>query len=152
VTLYSSFAVPENIQPPYGVVHIDPETTKAIASAPYLDQTLGHWQLCQERVRITLYGLNKWLAQKFLDFVYQYSYDYSYIGLIESPVVRDEKRVQPEIAALAMKQTIEFLVSYQQHQARDTARQLIETSIISVVPRQPLSPNFFAPPWQVPVA
>ncbi len=152
VTLYSSFAVPENIQPPYGVVHIEPESTKAIASAPFLDQTLGHYQLCQERVRVTIYGLNKWTVMKFLDFIYQYSYDYSYIGIMESPVIRDEKRVQPEIASLAMKQTIEFNISYEQQQSRNTARQLIETSITSVVPRTPLAPNFFAPPWQVPVA
>ncbi len=151
VTLYSSFAVPENIQPPYGVVHIDPESTTAIASAPFLDQNLGHWQLAKERVRITLYGLNKWHAQQFLDFIYQYSYDYSYIGLIDSPIVRDEKRIQPEITALAMKQTIDFMISYQQNQARNTARQLIETSVIAVLP-QPLTPNFFPVEWQPPSA
>lgn len=137
LTLYSSFAVPENLVPPYGVVHVIPESTKAILGAAFLDQTLGHWQLAQDTVRVTLYGARNDVASTFLDFVNQYSYDYNTIGMINAPIIRDEKRTQPEMSVLAMKKTIEFDVSYNQYDARNIARQLITTAIQSYLP-QPL--------------
>jgi len=137
LTLYSSYAVPENLVPPYGVVHIPPESTEALQGAAYLDRTLGHWQLAQETVRVTLYGARNDDVMTFLDFVNQYSYDWNYIGMRNCPIVRDEKRTQPEISALAMKKTIEFKVSYNQHSARNIARQLIKKALITYLP-QPL--------------
>ena len=138
ITLYSSYAVPENLTPPYGVVHVDPAATKALLSAPFLDRTLGHWQLARDMVRVTLYGARNDAAATFLDFVEQFSYDWNSIGMMNMPVVVDEKRTQAEIAALAMKKTIEFEVSYNQYTARDIARQLITKSIQNYLP-QPLA-------------
>lgn len=137
IPLYSSYLVPANIPPPYGVVHISPDTTKAVLGTAYLDQTLGHWQLATEVVRVTLYGARNAEVMDFLDFINQYSYDWNYVGLRNPPIVRDEKRTQSEMTVLAMKKTIEFEISYQQHAARNLARQLIERALVTYLP-QPL--------------
>jgi hypothetical protein len=46
------------------------------------------------------------------------------------PTVRDEKRPQSEIQAIAMKKIIEYDVSYYQSRIRDIARQLILDCIV----------------------
>lgn len=129
VQLYPSFAVPDNLPPPYGAVHIRPETTQALAAAPMLGPTLSHDQLAQETVRITIYGLRNDDALTFQDVVNQYSLDTDAIGIMNMPVIRDEKRTQSELSILAMKKSIEFDVNYYQSAARNIARQLILSAI-----------------------
>lgn len=139
VTLYPSFAVPENLAPPYGSVHIEPSSIMGRTAAPVLGPTLSRAQPVTERVRVTLYGLDNATAGTFLDTVLQYSYDYSTIGLANMPAIRDEKRTQRELGILAMKKTIEFDVNYLQTTARAVARQLIATTV------QAYSPQDFIP-------
>lgn len=151
VVLYPSYAVPDNLPPPYGVVHIEPSQTRGLQGAPLLGPTrpvgraaLGtvtgtslsatHWQLATDHVRVTLYGLTNSQALDFHDRVNRYSYDQDVIGIMNVPIVRDEKRTQAEIGVLAMKKTIEFDVSYYQTRVNDVARQLIETALINFVP------------------
>lgn len=129
VPLYPSFAVPDNLPPPYGAVHIRPETTAALASAPLLGPTLSHDQLVHESVRITIYGLRNDDALTFQDVVNQYSLDTDAIGIMNMPIIRDEKRTQAELAILAMKKSIEFEISYYQSVARNVARQLILSAV-----------------------
>src|SRR6185437_2594955 len=73
--LYPSFIIPDNLPPPYGAVHIFPESTEALESAPLFGPVLDQWSLSRERVRITLYGLDNSAALMFLAAVLQYSYD-----------------------------------------------------------------------------
>ena len=47
------------------------------------------------------------------------------------PVIRDHKRTQAEIMAIALKKSIEFDVSYYQQTADAIARQLITSATIS---------------------
>lgn len=131
--LYPSFAVPSNLEPPYGVVHIFPEATEALQGAPYLDQNLTHWQLIQDRVRITLYGLRNDQALSFQDCVNQYSLNTDNFGFMDEPVMRDEKRTQVELNILAMKKTFTCTISYYQQTARTVARQLITSAIPSYI-------------------
>jgi hypothetical protein len=142
--LYPSFLVPENLTPPYGVVHIDPGVT-GHQSAPYFDRTLGQWSLTMDKVRVTLYGLSNDAALFFLAAVLQYSADYEVIGMSNIPVVRDEKRIQPELGVLALKKTIEFEVWYNQASMRNVARQQIKKLVNSYYP-QPLTAVGFVPP------
>lgn len=128
--LYPSFSVPPNIEPPYGVVHIEPSQTKALQAFPYLNGRYSHSQLASDHVKVTLYGCNSDTAQDFVDLVNQYSFDTDNIGLMSMPIVKDEKRTQSEIAALAMKKTIDYDVSYLQTRVRDIARQLILDVIV----------------------
>lgn len=127
--LYPSYAVPQNLAPPYASVHIVPDSTEAIQAAPYLDATLTHWQLVSERVRITIYGLRNYNALSLVDAINQYSLDSDLFGIMNMPTLRDEKRTQVEIGVLAMKKSIEFKINYYQTTARQLARQLIVSCI-----------------------
>lgn len=133
-TLYPSFLMPENLAPPFGAVDIPPEGTKALASAPTITRrTQSHFQLCSDTVRITLWGLRNFNALDFVDCVNQYSVDTAAIGIMNIPVMRDEKRTQSELGTIAMKKTIEYEISYHQARMNDIARKLITSAI----------PNFF---------
>jgi len=88
-------------------------------------------------VRIVLTGVDNDAALTFLDCVLQYSQDYNYIGLMNNPLVQDEKVGQSEFGILAMRKRIEFEVSYVQNTARDIARQLILQAIPTVAAQWP---------------
>lgn len=134
ILLYPSFAVPDNLRPPYGVVHVEPSATQALQSAPKIGKTYTHAQLAQDKVRITAYGWTNSNALDFLDVVNQYSVDQDVIGVMNVPTWRDEKRTQAELGVLAMKKTIEFVVSYNQLRVNNIARQLILHARATFVP------------------
>ena len=50
------------------------------------------------------------------------------------PVVRDEKRIQSELNAIAQKKSLTFEVSYYQNRMNDIARQLILSAVPSFYP------------------
>ena len=129
--VYPSFAVPDNIVPPYAAVHIPPEGTEAIQSTPYIDGDNNHYQLAKDKVRITVYGLRNFNALDFVDYVNQYTLDTDNMGIMNMPIIRDEKRSQNELSVLAMKKSIEYEVSYYQSRVRDIAKQYIENAFIT---------------------
>lgn len=133
IALYPSHLVPDNIKPPFAAVHIIPEGTRALAGAPLLASDGSHSQLCADRVRVTLWGLDNARAMDFMDCFYQYSADVGVLGIMNSavgiPVVRDDKRIQPELLTLSQKKTVDFEVSYQQSAMRNVARQLLLEAI-----------------------
>ena len=140
LTLYPSFLVPENIVPPYGVVDIEPSLTSAIQSFPrfrWSQKTgtgpyqLPDAQLMRDKVRITIYGFNNQQARQWLDGLIAYSLMTDDFGFMSAPAIQDDKRVQSEIKAIAMKKTIEFAASYYQGAADAIARQLILSASIS---------------------
>ena len=133
IPLYPSFVVPDDVRPPYIAVHIVPESTEALASAATLGPTLSHSQLTMERVRLTILGVRNADAQTFVDFVNQFSLNTNLIGIMNMPVLRDEKRTQSELGAIGMRKTIEYEVNYYQTAARDLARQLILRAIPSYI-------------------
>ena len=129
IPLYPSFLVPDNMAPPYGAVHVVPESTQALAAAPRLSRKLSHDQLVMETVRVTLSGTRNDTGLDFMDFVNQYTLDTGNMGLMNIPTLRDEKRAQPELGIIAQRKSAEFQISYHQHRARDIARQLILQSV-----------------------
>jgi hypothetical protein len=129
LTLYPSFAVPDNLVPPYAVVHIEPGSTESLQYIPRLTSNLSHYQLVKDRVIITFYGVRNDAACDFLDCVIQYTIDTDNFGIMYVSPIRDEKRTQPEFGVLAMKKTIEFDISYYQSRANNVARQLILSCI-----------------------
>jgi len=132
IILYPSFLVPDNLAPPYGVVHIDPANTIALQASPFIGSTGSHWQLASDRVRITLYGLTNNQALAWFDLVEQYTMDTGAIGMMNCAIVRDEKRTQAELGIIAMKKTVEYQVSYQQATINAVARQLVESATVAV--------------------
>lgn len=131
--VYPSYLVPDNHIPPYAAVHIEPNSTQAIQSAPALDQFLSHTQLVSEKVKITIYGARNFNALDYQDYLFQYSLDTDAFGLLNMPVVRDEKRGQSELNVLAMKKSLELEVSYYQTRIRNVARQLILSALPTVI-------------------
>ncbi len=125
ITLYPSFLVPSNLPPPFGAVHIDPGMTKPIQMAPIFDRRTGSYLFTSDTVTITLYGATNAVAIDFRDAVLQYTLDTDAFGLTNTPVVMDDKQIQNELNAIAMRKHITFEVNYYQQNMRDLARQLI---------------------------
>lgn len=131
IPLFPSFLSPLNESPPFATIHVAPESTRALASAPTLLQDYSHEQLASEIVRITLWGTRNFNAQDFVDFVYQYSDDTDAFGIMNMPIIRDEKRTQSEMQTIAMKKAVEFEISYLQRRVRNIARQIIEEASVT---------------------
>jgi len=127
--VYPSFLIPQDIRPPYAAVHIDPATTRAIQAAPLLNYQLSHFQLARETVKITMYGVRNNEALDYLDYVCQYSLSSDAFGIMNMPVVRDEKRTQSETTTIAQKKSIEFDINYYQTRLNDETRQFILKTI-----------------------
>jgi len=132
ITLYPSYLVPDNQEPPYGAVHIEP--AEALQDIPWLSQKYSHYQLTREHVRITLYGCNNEIAADLLDLILQYSDDYNAFGLMSMPTIRDEKMPWSEGMVIAQRKTIELDVSYVQTRINDIARQLILEATVQIMP------------------
>lgn len=129
--LYPSYLSPSNIYPPYGTIQIEPGETRAIQAFPRLSSNASHYQLATDRVRIVLYGVDNQTVLDFVDTVNQYSLNTDAFGIMNMPIVRDDKRAQPELQAIAMKKVIEYDVSYYQTRINDVARQLIEQAFVN---------------------
>lgn len=131
--LYPSFLVDDNLPPPFGAVHC--EETRPLEMSPYLGPSLQSSQLCREKVKVHTYGVDNETIITFLNFVAQYSRDWMYIGLSNSPAVHDQKDVQPEFKTLAQRKLVEFDINYNQAVSRDLARQLIEHARVQFIPQ-----------------
>ena len=130
--MFPSYLVPQNLPPLYASVDIDPRQTTALQQYPLITKNSSHYQLVRDTVRINIFGTRNYNALDFVDYVLQYSLNTDNIGLLNMPVIQDEKVTQPELGVIAMKKTITFEVSYYQQRIQDVARQLIFHSLISV--------------------
>lgn len=137
--VYPSFLVPDNIKPPYIVAHVDPENTDALGSFPVLGlpgvvqpgtdpapfYDFPSSQLMRDRVTLTMYGFNNQQAIQYYVSLIEYSRNTDNFGFCNSPAIRDAKRTQAEIAAIAMKKTLQIDASYYQGTADSLARRYI---------------------------
>ena len=136
--VYPSFLVPSNIQPPYIACHIDPDATEPLGQFPIYQWPanpsgvgtaplikMASSQLMLDTVKLTLYGFTSQMAIQYLSSLFDYSLATDDIGFCNSPVIRDDKRIQSEISSLAMKKTIVILASYYQATADAIARRLL---------------------------
>jgi hypothetical protein len=133
LTIYPSFLVPPNIAAPYVTVHIGEDDTRALQPTPWLDIDRNHWQLCADKCRLTVYGTQNNQALDLLDCIDQYSVFTGNFGIMNAPTMRDAKRTQPEIEAIAMKKVIDFEISYYQMRAIEVARTLILSASVTVL-------------------
>jgi len=131
--VYPSYLVPQNLPPPYAAVHIPPESTTALGSAPRIDIISTHTQLVSEKVHITIYGTRNNEALDYQDYVFQQSLDTDNFGVMNTPVIRDEKRIQSELSVIAMKKTFTLEISYYQSRVQDIARQLITRAFVTSI-------------------
>lgn len=153
VPVYPSFAVPDNIAPPYIVAHIPPDGTITLSAAPVIIQpgtdtnvpppplspfyVNAVTQNCRDEVDLTLYGFNNEMAWQWWMAVQAASLtgpgEPTLFGFANSPALRDAKRTQAEIAALAMKKTIHISANYWQGAANAVAYRLILQAMIGSV-------------------
>jgi hypothetical protein len=131
VPLYPSFAVPDNLPPPFVSVHVEPAATRSFQAAPWLSQKGYHRELSADRVRLTSYGLRNANALTFFDYVQRFSVTTGLFGVMNVMAVRDEKQTQPELLILAQRKTIDVEVSYHQRAATRVAKQLIEQAFLA---------------------
>lgn len=143
--VYASYLVPDNIEPPYVTAHVEPEGTDALGAFPITGwpgtvipnsggsplHLVPSSQLMRDRVKLTLYGFNNQQAIQFLCSLMDYSLNTDDFGFCDSPAIRDDKRTQSEIAAIAMKKTINILASYYQGTADAIARRLILSASVT---------------------
>jgi len=123
IQLYPADLVDANLAPPYGSVMCYDTRGQGL---PLLDRNRNQSQLCFERVRVTLKGLQNNAAQDFLSAVLQYSSETGNFGILQDiPTIVDSHRTDPALLTLAMEKTIEFSISYYQTRAAAIARQLI---------------------------
>lgn len=147
LALYPSFLIPGNLVPPFVAVHIEPASTQAIQAAPLLGPDMSHYQLVQERVRLTFWGLRNEDVLNFLDLVNQFTLDTDVMGIMNMPVPRDEKRIQTELNTIAQKKVIEYDVNYYQTTSRQLARELIREATIHIIVPGYVPPT---PPQHIP--
>lgn len=143
--VFPSFLIPDNIVPPYISAHIEPGHTSAIQG--FMDYEwstatpdpgkpgfyeLTSQQLMHDHVRLTLYGFNNQQSLQYLSYLLTHSLLSDDFGFMSSPALNDDKRTQPEIAAIAMKKTLEFDVSYYQSTVAATASRLITSATMAI--------------------
>ena len=143
VPVYPSFLVPDNIVPPYIVAHVEPSATEVLQNFPIFFwpgvpiansgtsqlEWLQSSQLSRDEVDLTLYGFTNAMAIQYLQSLIDFSMvgpgEPPTFGFANAPAIRDAKRVQVEIAAIAMKKTLHISANYYQSTAEATARRLI---------------------------
>jgi len=143
--VFPSFLVDENIVPPYVSVHIEPDLTKPIQSFMKYNWSTtdpepgkpGFYyestdQLAQDHVVLTLYGFTNQTSLQYLSYLLQYSLSSDAVGFMTPVVPKDDKRTQTEIAAIAMKKTIEFDCSYYQSTTAVIAERMIESATMAI--------------------
>ncbi|UGC97724.1 hypothetical protein PQD17_gp11 [Pantoea phage PdC23] len=128
VALYPAMLSESNLPPPYATVRCS--KVIGIAGGYYLDVNSNQYQLVQEEVKINFTGLRNDDIQNFWRFVNEYTLrDDALMGIMNIPVVQDERVPQNELNVIAMRKTITFQVNYYQGLMRDVARKLILKAI-----------------------
>lgn len=129
--MYPAMLSMQNLTPPYATVRCS--DARPIAGAFYLDEKANQYQLVSEEVKIFLTGIRNAVAEDFLRYVNDYTLsDDAEMGVMNIPVIQDERVRQNELNALAMRKTITFKVNYYQQRVRDVSRQLITSVIPSI--------------------
>jgi hypothetical protein len=144
VPIYPSFLVPDNILPPYVVVHIEANSTHTLQNAPIYAIpgtpspvpgfiSYSSSQLMRDEVKLTLYGFTAQAAQQFYAAIEQYSMvgfgETPTFGFANSPVMTDEKRMQAEITAIAQKKKMVISANYYLNVANAIAYRLILSAL-----------------------
>ena len=133
--MYPAMLSIQNISPPFATVRCSNVTP--VAGSFYLDEKSNQYQLVSEDVTIFVTGLRNAAIEDFLRYVQQYTIsDDSEMGVMNIPVVQDERVTQNELNALAMRKTIKFKINYYQQRMRNIARQLVVSAIPSIYPEK----------------
>lgn len=132
-SIFPSFSVPDNQKPPYITVHIEASATKPLSMGTLSAQSGTTGTIVKEHVRLRLLGLNNARASNLLNYITHWALIHAdEIGVLNTPIVVDEKNPLPNINALAPLKTIELDIMYSQSSARDAALQTITHATTSL--------------------
>ena len=121
----------QNLSPPYATVKCS--NTTPIAGSFYLDEQQNQYQLVSEDVTLFITGMRNAGVEDFLRYVQDYTLsDEAEMGVMNIPVVQDERITQSELNIIAMRKTVKFKVNYYQQRMRNVARRLIKSAIPSI--------------------
>lgn len=133
--MYPAMLSSQNISPPFATVKCS--NTTPIAGAFYLDDQQNQYQLVSEDVTLSLTGLRNAQTLDFLRYVQDYTLrNDAEMGVMNIPVVQDERVTQNELNIIAQRKTIKFKVNYYQQRMRNVARKLVAFSIPSISPEK----------------
>lgn len=136
--MYPSYLVGQNIAPPYASVDI--QSTIALGQFPIVQNVYVEnqpstqssiTQLSKDTVKISIFGIRNQEALNFVNYIYQYSLNTDNIGMMNMPIIFDEKVTQPEFGIIAQKKSIIFEISYYQNIVNEIALKLIEEAFIT---------------------
>lgn len=129
--MYPAMLSVQNLAPPYATVKCGEPTP--VAGAFYLDDKQNQYQLVSEDVTITVTGLRNAAVEDFLLYVQNYTLsEQAEMGVMNIPVVQDERVTQNELNIIAMRKKVKFKVNYYQQRMRNVARKLITSAIPSI--------------------
>lgn len=129
--IYPGYLVPDNLQPPYAAIDITEADTTPMQAGAFHDRTGSRWQLAKDTVRVVTYGVRNNTIMDWLDMINDYTLDNpNILGIMNSPIPRDDKRGQVEISTIAQKKIITFDASYYQARMLDLSRQIIQSAFI----------------------
>lgn len=129
--MYPAMLSVQNISPPFATVKCS--NTTPIAGAFYLDEKQNQYQLVSEDVTLSITGLRNAIVEDFLRYVQDYTLtDATEMGVMNIPVVQDERVTQNELNIIAQRKTIKFKINYYQQRMRDISRQLITSAIPAI--------------------
>ena len=130
--VFPSHLTQQNIDPVYATVDINPASQQSLQLDTYVDENSNTWQLVQETVKFTIYGLRNTDAIRFQRYIIDNSL-YGNYGIMNSPIIKDEKRIQAELSAIAMKKSFELVINYYQQAVFNIAKSLIESVTVQLI-------------------
>ncbi|EMF0014132.1 hypothetical protein VY443_002550 [Salmonella enterica] len=129
--MYPAMLSVQNLVPPYATVKCG--ELSPVAGAFWLDEKQNQYQLVSEDVTITVTGLRNAAVEDFLRYVQDYTLsDKAEMGVMNIPVIQDERVTQNELNIIAMRKKVKFKVNYYQQRMRNVARKLITSAIPSI--------------------
>ena len=138
-TVYPSFLLPENLNPPYIVIDIINTEALAGAPIPLKENIAGQFssnQLMKDTLEITLYGLNNQKALQYLNYLEEQSLTFDRFGFCSIPTITEEKETQRELGVIAIKKKLKFTASYYQSTVDGIYSNLIKSAIINIETNQ----------------
>ncbi|EAO2442291.1 hypothetical protein CEH73_23235 [Salmonella enterica subsp. enterica serovar Poona] len=129
--MYPAMLSVQNLVPPYATVKCGEPSP--VDGAFCLDEKQNQYQLVSEDVTITVTGLRNAAVEDFLRYVQDYTLsDKAEMGVMNIPVIQDERVTQNELNIIAMRKKVKFKVNYYQQRMRNVARKLITSAIPSI--------------------
>ncbi|EFB0086209.1 hypothetical protein HGJ08_002765 [Salmonella enterica] len=129
--MYPAMLSVQNLVPPYATVKCGEPSP--VAGAFCLDEKQNQYQLVSEDVTITVTGLRNAAVEDFLRYVQDYTLsDKAEMGVMNIPVIQDERITQNELNIIAMRKKVKFKVNYYQQRMRNVARRLLTSAIPSI--------------------